>query len=49
MRSRLVVLEKGEIAEIGTHEELMEKKGVFYNLVQTQTAINEIIGIAGVA
>ena len=43
--SRLVVLEKGEIAEIGTHEELMEKQGVFYNLVQTQTAINEIIGL----
>lgn len=43
--SRLVVLDKGEIAEIGTHAELMEKKGVFYNLVQTQSAINEIIGV----
>ncbi|HVL39724.1 MAG TPA: ABC transporter ATP-binding protein, partial [Fimbriimonadaceae bacterium] len=43
--SRLIVLEKGEIAEIGTHAELMEKKGVFYNLVETQSAINEIIGV----
>lgn len=43
---RLIVLERGEIAEIGTHEELMAKQGAFYNLVQTQTAINEIIGIA---
>lgn len=43
--SRLIVLEKGEIAEIGTHEELMGKQGVFYNLVQTQTAVNEIIGV----
>jgi ATP-binding cassette subfamily B protein len=43
--SRLIVLDKGEIAEIGTHEELMEKKGHFYKLVETQTAINEIIGI----
>lgn len=43
--SRLIVLEKGEIAEIGTHEELMAKKGAFYNLVQSQTAINEIIGV----
>lgn len=43
--SRLIVLEKGEIAEIGTHEELMEKKGHFHKLVETQTAINEIIGI----
>ena len=42
---RLVVLDKGEIAEIGTHEELMAKEGVFFNLVKTQTAINEIIGI----
>jgi ATP-binding cassette subfamily B protein len=43
--SRLVVLDKGEIAEIGTHEELMAKQGTFYNLVQTQSAINEIIGV----
>ncbi len=43
--SRLIVLDKGEIAEIGTHEELMEKKGHFYKLVESQTAINEIIGI----
>jgi ATP-binding cassette subfamily B protein len=42
--SRLIVLEKGEIAEIGTHAELMEKKGVFAKLVETQTHINEIIG-----
>jgi ATP-binding cassette subfamily B protein len=43
--SRLIVLEKGEIAEIGTHAELMEKKGTFYKLVETQSAINEIIGV----
>jgi ATP-binding cassette subfamily B protein len=43
--SRLIVLEKGQIAEIGTHEELMEKQGVFYKLVETQSAINEIIGV----
>jgi len=41
----LVVLEKGEIAEIGTHAELMEKQGVFYKLVEAQSAINEIIGV----
>jgi ATP-binding cassette subfamily B protein len=43
--SRLIVLEKGEIAEIGTHAELMEKEGVFYTLVQSQSQINEIIGV----
>lgn len=42
--SRLIVLDNGEIAEMGTHAELMEKKGVFFNLVETQSAINEIIG-----
>jgi ATP-binding cassette subfamily B protein len=43
--SRLIVLDKGEIAEIGTHEELMAKKGKFYDLVQSQTAMAEIIGV----
>jgi ATP-binding cassette subfamily B protein len=42
--TRLIVLEKGEIVETGTHEELMEKQGVFYNLVKTQSEINQIIG-----
>lgn len=44
---RLIVLERGQIAEMGTHEELMEKKGAFYKLVQTQTQLNEIIGLVG--
>jgi ATP-binding cassette subfamily B protein len=33
---RLVVLEKGQIVEQGTHAELMDKKGVFFKLVETQ-------------
>lgn len=44
--TRLIVLDKGEIVETGTHAELMESKGVFYHLVETQTLANEIIGIA---
>lgn len=43
--SRLIVLDKGEIVEIGTHAELMEKKGVFHGLVETQTQVTQIIGI----
>ncbi|MCW4052079.1 MAG: ABC transporter ATP-binding protein/permease [Candidatus Bathyarchaeota archaeon] len=32
---KIVVLEKGEIAEAGTHETLMAKKGVYYKIYQT--------------
>ncbi|MBV9470501.1 MAG: ABC transporter ATP-binding protein, partial [Abitibacteriaceae bacterium] len=41
--TRLVVLEKGEIVETGTHAELMEKEGEFYKLVKTQSEINQIV------
>ena len=41
--SRLIVLDKGEIAEMGTHEELMAKEGAFYNLVQTQSQVTQIL------
>ena len=34
---RLVVLDKGQIIEVGTHAELMEKKGEFFKLVETQS------------
>jgi ATP-binding cassette subfamily B protein len=30
------VLEKGVIAETGTHKELVEKKGAYFNLVKDQ-------------
>ena len=42
---RLVVLESGRVVEIGTHSELMEKRGVFYSLVQLQQHTAEIIGV----
>lgn len=45
---RLIVLEKGEIVETGTHAELMERQGVFYNLVQTQSQVTQIIEIGTV-
>ena len=43
---RLIVLEKGKIIEIGSHAELMEKKGEFFKLVETQSAVTQIIGVA---
>ncbi len=33
---RLVVLDKGEVAEVGSHRELLQKKGIYYNLVMAQ-------------
>lgn len=34
---RIIVLEKGEIVESGTHDELMGKKGLYHHLQQQQT------------
>ena len=33
---RLIVLDKGKVAEIGSHTELMGRKGVYYRLVMAQ-------------
>ena len=42
---RLIVLDGGQIVEMGTHAELMDKQGEFYKLVQTQSQVTQIIGI----
>ena len=39
---RLVVIEDGKIAEIGTHDELIRAEGIYAGLVRTQTRINEL-------
>jgi len=44
---RLLVLEGGRIVEQGTHDELMEKHGVFYKLINAQKAINELQAVGG--
>ena len=43
---RLVVLKGGKIEEVGTHDELMEKKGEFHRLVQMQSDMSRITGVA---
>lgn len=39
---RLVVIDKHRIAEIGTHDELIAMKGIYYNLVKTQLEMQKI-------
>jgi len=33
---QIVVIDRGEIVELGTHEELTAKRGAYYNLVKNQ-------------
>jgi ATP-binding cassette subfamily B protein len=44
--SRLVVLDKGKIVEMGTHAELMEQRGEFFKLVETQQQASQSIAVA---
>jgi ATP-binding cassette subfamily B protein len=40
--TRLVVLDKGRVAEVGTHDELIEKKGIYYGLVMAQREMSKM-------
>lgn len=39
---KLIVLDKGKIAEAGTHMELLKQKGIYYNLVMAQRQTSKI-------
>ena len=39
----IYAIDKGKVAEFGTHDELMAKKGIYYNLVSSQhTAMDNL-------
>lgn len=38
LADRIIVLSKGSIAESGTHDELMEKKGIYHSMYTKQTS-----------
>lgn len=39
---RLIVLDRNTVAEIGTHDELMRKKGIYYGLVAAQSKLHKV-------
>ena len=38
---QIIVLEKGKVAECGTHKELLDKKGYYYSLVSNQIELQQ--------
>ncbi|MCQ2432793.1 MAG: ATP-binding cassette domain-containing protein, partial [Clostridia bacterium] len=40
--TRLIVIDKGKIAEVGTHEELIRMKGIYFNLVMAQRQMSKM-------
>ncbi len=45
--NRLVVVDEGRVAEVGSHEELIERQGIFYRLVKTQQETTAVMEVAG--
>ena len=41
---RLVVLDHGRVAEIGTHNELIDKRGIYYDMVMAQLNMTRMLG-----
>ena len=40
--TKLIVVDKGTVAEEGSHEELMKKRGIYYSLVMAQRQMSKL-------
>ncbi len=43
---KIIVIHKGEIYEVGTHDELLKREGIYFNLYQLQNEIQRISAVA---
>ncbi|MBI1984047.1 MAG: ABC transporter ATP-binding protein, partial [Acidobacteria bacterium] len=40
--SKIVVMHKGHVREVGTHQELLQKRGIYYKLYELQYKDQEL-------
>jgi ATP-binding cassette subfamily B protein len=45
--TRLMVIDRGKVIELGSHDELMKLKGKYYSLVMTQNEMHKVRGYSG--
>jgi len=44
--SKIIVMHKGRVREVGTHQELLEKRGIYYKLYELQYKDQEVVRAA---
>ncbi|MBM3237232.1 ABC transporter ATP-binding protein [Candidatus Poribacteria bacterium] len=45
--NRLIILQDGRLEDMGTHEELLEREGLYKRLVNMQSSLARIVAVAG--
>lgn len=47
--SKIVVMHKGHVREVGSHQELLQRRGIYYKLYELQYKDQELAGVQGPA